>query len=910
MQITKNQVGKMIRNYIKSNRALLVTNLPQFIVFFFLAILIILIGSNTTILLNSFATQPLPMDIASTTKIEENIDLVVLYSWEKNIPNFSPYFSNYFSFSHFSTRTINGSTFIGDAPVSQSVYLIVTNNLFDIMDDYCVIYGDILTTYYDTNESITVESEFSTGSTTVNTVKTFNISSSVDFLPAAFREYLSSSNYIFVNSKTAENYFRTIPFLLLGFSVPFVTCYNISYSEKTSLGFLSTYNGKLLFLSSSLDKYRRDYNRTLAMKLELDTNNFQNRVDNFFKEFRASIIFYILTSTPLLVLQLIIISKSREFLFKNYTATLNTLIQKGFSEKQSRKFINKTILLMNGISFLILFAITQLVIVLFFNQSVTYLLTSFILFFIWTYIITVSQQKTIKKSLEDYYKNYYSTNTEKMFVREGAKYDLIELLFRAAGFSIIVVFFLLLKEYVYQETIVYTILTLALVILFFYTFSTLLDNFISYIVKGIKYVIFARVVKMFKDYGQILLKLYSQETKKKRKLENFMFILLLIILPTLMIFFDTYSNQLHFDLTNSMCGDMMIENITPESLMMINQTFNEREILPIINYTTVTGINYYFTRPTQYADFLNYTISKSKIEEKSKPPLKPFYSMMKNPYNVIISEKLATTFNLKVNDTLILPVAGGVALLENNSVSVLFNYTVYAIYDNLPFLSPQNEVWAMAWIGPEMTTMVTNNTQLEENGNYTYPQLDQSLIKTVLIKNKENRILEKAKLLLLAHCPQLKISIKDAEEYINSFYPIPKNLLYTFYYIQLVFSATLLVLYIINNQIYRLNSIRKGFTQLFTRGIPYRHLLTGSLLSSNTNFVVLFIISYPSALALVTFLEIFISTNIINISQNKPYLLLFSYLSIIFLIMVASNVFISIMRTKQFINNIIYKNSE
>lgn len=864
-------------NFIKKNKRFAFSQVPQLIILVFLLFFALIVGASNKDRLLTFASEISENDITGRIIISQNNQISAITQWENKLLDNNQTIIQVFQSGFVVPITrINSSLLLNTTSISSSIRLIFTDNIFNIPLDEAFIYGPIFN-----NNNISEGTKLNI--TSVYSYEDFyssslfvNITKEIYKVPNFIRDsYLwnSFANLIFLNRSALPDYMSPFPLAEIEFPISYSFSYLFTTEYKNSFDIEQKLNTFLLSSQEYLNSTFIDDDLEPVI-IEWDTSSFLNRIENLLLIIKADLTFYGLSTLPLFLLLIIVIYQSKNLAFNYFKGMIIKLDEKGFSKQKINRLFIRIFFIFNCCLALIGLLLVVVLSFIFSFYSFRIIFLSLILLSVWITISIIFQVLAFSSEL----KRYYSTSLnplEPLTQRKQWKYDLISFAFKGAIFSIIcVVLYLLHLLYNFNQLTVILIyiscIVLALV-LFHSSLESLLGHFISLFSNFLVVFIGKRI---FKGTETILHKLY----KGKRSIKRFEYtslLILFILAPSVLIVSDSYKYHILNQQYALFCGDMVIENATYEVYSYLQENFSQEQLLPIIEQNTTEGVTFFFSYPDQYAEFTEHILEEGGPHIKTdRMYITSLNEISQNQSRILVSKKLNDTRTLSINDTLVFhPPSDEFITYPANITQV--NYTISSVINFLPYISSKCDLWVFGTLELNQTETALDFLKKDiESG--TSIIFNQSFISTVSIKLNGTESPDQIKTELSSLFPFLNILFLGDKEVINQQYPVPFERFQQMIILELIIAFLLLQLFYLQliNSIYHQREL--SILQLFTKGIPKRHLFLGFSLSLTANIFVISILSIPFMFLLsLGILKLITTTGITN-----AVTVVFSYQSI------------------------------
>ncbi|MHA1867590.1 MAG: hypothetical protein ACTSVB_05440 [Candidatus Heimdallarchaeaceae archaeon] len=880
--------------FIKKNKIFWLNQIPQFVLLFSLVFLALIVKGSSIYRLTSFAEEEGPYDITGSFSISSLDEINAVEKWIERLnserkSDISKYYQSFYS--HVSL--INSSIYIKYTEVSQIVKIISCKGLFSINNDEALIFGSLLQqSGFKDNAVINVSKMVSDGEKTASSFSLLRIIGIIEELPLSIKQTIGNYNYIFVNQLTFTKFFA--PIIDKGCEINFIISYLFSESFKLTFDITERLDYFKNFTQSTLKSEYKSIHIE-PPTIIWNSKQFEERIQTLFADIRRDTLFFIYTSLPLFLLLILLLYQFRfvnAAYFRNFIKKLHT---RGYTQKKISRFFLINFLFLNSI----LGFICSLLLVLLFKETFVFsLINLLILTLFWVIFISFYHVYMIKKGftaeeIQDSYKN-------KEYKTLRSDYFKIIIISLSTILSFVAIR-ILMSIFSFSLKYFLPIIAIILIVALSRTYP-ILDKLLHNFVRWVYRIVMTKLLRNYlKNTNIIIYKLYSQ--KNKHSLNVSSLLLIFIFLPSILIVNDSFTNKIYSDLYNQACGDILISETNSEVFDYLNEHLAVFEVLPIIKWTSDTNITFFFTRPTQLADFIRYTLSRaSKYTSVDPQTIAILDNMLVNPYNIIISKQLADSFSLSINSTLSITKNENISLISHYESS-LIEFTVYSIFDEFFQLFSETNYWVISWIGEENYSFPL----LDEPYFYTpiisYPYFNRSLINTLMIKlenKKDTNILLSD---LTNKFPGIKFTLMSTEE-IDTFYPVPMIFFRYFLYLEIFSLLILHELFNIQSIAILTHSKRKAIVQLYSKGFLPKFLLVGALSFIICQFLTFVTIGIP-----LSFLLSSVSISLVSIiSLEDKFNISITYFSaFLFACIMLTSILISCMLSVYNIQQIIKK---
>ncbi|MHA1222280.1 MAG: hypothetical protein ACTSP3_03255 [Candidatus Heimdallarchaeaceae archaeon] len=840
----------LYQNFIKRNKKFLITQFPQFTILFFLLVLSLIISANNDDRLNSFATEKIPFDLSGSIYMHNNDELVLIPEWENELTlSLSTKIETWNSGVLFSITYLNSKTSLLSSEVATSIGVIATSSFLSIPENETYLYGNLfLDSGFEKGNNIDINTTIVYESKKYTSNLTLQIKGYLDFLPTFFENEVNQiSNFIVISSSHLKSYFETLPLSVLGIQVTYIFGCRFAVNFKKDFSIPKMLNDFIYFSSNLLNE---TYSGMVIEPPQIiwSLEGFLSRIENLRLTIQKDLLFYCLASFPIFLIMIVFIYQLKDKNFQVSKNFIKILDARGYSQKKISFFFFKLYLLFYFIlSILASFVVVTISYILRFNIYNS-IIQSIVFISIWLIINLSFQYITFKSELV----RLHSPKNRLFEVkrnRSSWKFVLMRFLFIFIPYSLVsLIFYLLSIVFYFPQSFYFWFFTLYIIsgiILFLQYFEKLL----VFLIQALSFITITQCAsKIFKDTGKILHRLFFSKNKTKT-FEYSSLLIMFLLAPSIFMLSDSYHYFIKKQQYNSVCGDVLIENVRPEVYNFLANSTQPSNFLPILKWKTISNITYFFSFPRLFADFANYTWLKGN------PYTSPDYNVLdklcklQNKFlNIIISQELSEKNGIFVGDNLTLHMNSQDSLIISPLNISSINYTVSNVLETLPYISAITDEWVFA------------NLVLDENSSIYFRNLlhnlikslifNRSLIDIVMLKLDSTNQAFLLKKELIEVYPYLDIKILEDKEYINQKYPVPYLRFQQLINLELAISMIMLIIFFIQVSIFTINQKKQSIFQLFIKGIPLQHLFLSFTIIVLILFIVCFALGFPFALLL------------------------------------------------------------
>ncbi|MBY8999529.1 MAG: hypothetical protein KGD64_01315 [Candidatus Heimdallarchaeota archaeon] len=822
-------------SFIKKNKKFLLSQLPQLIFLLFLIFLVLIVGASNKTRLSVFASKNVSSDISGYISLSNNEEISLLSLWEEEV------------WSHnngdidklrggiaFPITHLNSSLEINSTNIYSSTIIIFTDDIISVPYNETYVYG----TLFSENN---ITEGFSLNLTTIALTEEEEIQQSNLLLPIGkeitqLPEFVSAElynpalqNFIFLNPTHLNEYLNNLTLSEINMQVLYLFGCLFSYDFKNSFDVKAKLDS---FITSTQLLLNTTYEGTFIDQpiISWSTADFLNRISALVSMLKADLVFYGLVTIPLFLLLVIVIYQSKDLTFGYFEQFIEKLDEKGYPQSKVYSLFSRIFFVFNILLAIIGLILITLISFIFTFDSFSIFYLSSILLCCWILFNLTFQLITFRSELKKFYVKR-EDSLEAISRRIGWKHDLIKFLFKGVIFGIVcLVFFLLHLVFSFNESIlswIYLVCGITGVMMF----HSSLEKLLGYIMTFFSHFALVRMGRrIFKDTGMIFYKLFKRGNSYKN-FEYTSLLLLFLVAPSILIAADSYKYYVHEQHYNSLCGDMVLENITPEVLEFLQDNFSQEQLLPLMKWTTLANITYFFSFPNQYADFIEYSWIEGKpFSNVDERVLENVRILEQNSSKIIISESLSESLDLSFNDTVVFyPPSNDELILSTSNVTSI-SYSISSVIELLPYLSTLSDLWVFGMLELEPGSAVVFNKEK---------------INTVCIKINNQELIDDSKLIISTLFPFVEIKLLNDPEAINSMYPVPYIHFQQLILLELIISFLMLELFYIQliNLIFYQRKL--SLFQLFSKGINPKHLFLSFSLSVSTRILVLAVVSIP-----------------------------------------------------------------